>query len=61
MFLGRIAVAKGILVPNMNLARRWMGELLSFFFVTMVKVFTIAMVIETVLSTKAIVTIDLCS
>ena len=51
MFLGRIAVAKGILVPNMNFARPGMRELLSFFFVAMVKMFTISMVIEMVLST----------
>ena len=53
MFLGRTAVAKGIFVPNVNFARLGMRELLSFFFVAMVKMFTMAMAIETVLATNS--------
>ena len=30
MFLGRIAVAKGILVPNMNFARTWDERVIKF-------------------------------
>ena len=61
MFLDRIAVVKGILVLNMNFVRLGTRELLSFFFVAMVKIFTMTMVIETLLATNRVVPIDLCS
>ena len=53
MFFGRIPVAKEILVPNMNFVRLGTRELLCFFFVAVVKIFTIAMAIETVLATNS--------
>ena len=53
MFLGRIAAAKGIFVPNMNFVGLGTRDLLSFFFVAMVKIFTIAIVIETVSATDS--------
>ena len=52
MFLGRTAVAKEILVPDMNIARLGMRELLTFFLVAMVKMFIMATVIEAVLPTN---------
>ena len=53
MLLGRIAVAKGILVPNINFVWLGMRQLLSFFFVAMVKIFAIATVKEKVLATNS--------
>ena len=40
-------------MPNTNFARLGMRELLNFFFVAMVKVFTMATVIETLLATNS--------
>ena len=52
MFLSRIAVAKVILVPNINFVRLGTRQLLSFFYFAMVKIFTIATVKEKGVSYK---------
>ena len=53
MFLGRITVAKEIFYPNIYFVRLETREFLSFFFVAMLTIFTIAMITETVLAANS--------